>query len=112
MVVQGLANRMIGGWVCAAAVHFEETCQYFPHCQVTGVPVRSAFFSIPPKTGGVPTLLVFGGGQGARAINQAMMESLAGVGDKIPGIHIILQTGPLAFYNLLPPYHRSGIFAE
>ena len=43
-VVPGFANRMIARWVSAAAVHFEETCQYFPHCRVTGVPVRSAFF--------------------------------------------------------------------
>ena len=41
-VVPGFANRMIARWVSAAAVHFEETCQYFPHCQVTGVPVRAA----------------------------------------------------------------------
>src|SRR5450432_4853762 len=71
-VVPGFANRLVARWVSAAAVHFEETCEYFPHCKVTGVPVRSAFFSIPPKTGGSPTLLVFGGSQGARAINQAM----------------------------------------
>jgi hypothetical protein len=51
-VVPGFANRMIARWVSAAAVHFEETCQYFPHCKVTGVPVRAAFFSIAPKTGG------------------------------------------------------------
>ena len=45
-VVPGFANRMISRWVSAAAVHFEETCRYFPHCKVTGVPVRSAFFTI------------------------------------------------------------------
>src|ERR1700686_1519127 len=85
-VVPGFANRMIARWVSAAAVHFEETCRYFQHCKVTGVPVRSAFFSIPPKIGGMPTLLVFGGSQGARAINQAMIESLAGLRSRIPGI--------------------------
>src|SRR5260370_26857237 len=111
MVVQGLANRMIGGWVCAAAVHFEETCQYFPHCRVTGVPVRAAFFAIPPKTGGVPTLLVFGGSQGARAINQAMttLESLAGLREKIPGVHIIHQTGQRDYDHVLASYQQSGI---
>ncbi len=29
-VVPGFANRMIARWVSAAAVHFEETCRYFP----------------------------------------------------------------------------------
>ena len=111
-VVPGFANRMIARWVSAAAVHFEETCRYFPNCQVTGVPVRSAFFSIPPKAGGAPTLLVFGGSQGARAINQAMIESLAGLRARIPGIHIIHQTGQRDHDHVLAAYEQSGISGE
>jgi UDP-N-acetylglucosamine--N-acetylmuramyl-(pentapeptide) pyrophosphoryl-undecaprenol N-acetylglucosamine transferase len=111
-VVPGFANRMIARWVSAAAVHFEETCQYFPHCRVTGVPVRAAFFSIPPKIGGTPTLLVFGGSQGARAINQAMIESLAGLREKIPGIHIIHQTGQRDYDHVLAAYQQSAISGE
>jgi len=113
-VVPGFANRMIARWVSAAAVHFEETCRYFPHCRVTGVPVRAAFFSIAAKTDGPPTLLVFGGSQGARAINQAMttIESLAGLRAKIPGIHIIHQTGQRDYDQVLAAYQRSGISGE
>jgi UDP-N-acetylglucosamine--N-acetylmuramyl-(pentapeptide) pyrophosphoryl-undecaprenol N-acetylglucosamine transferase len=116
-VVPGFANRMIARWVSAAAVHFEETCQYFPHCRVTGVPVRAAFFSIPSKaisavSGSVPTLLVFGGSQGARAINQAMIESLTGLRDKVPGIHIIHQTGQRDYDRVLAAYEQSGISGE
>jgi UDP-N-acetylglucosamine--N-acetylmuramyl-(pentapeptide) pyrophosphoryl-undecaprenol N-acetylglucosamine transferase len=111
-VVPGFANRMIARWVSAAAVHFEETCRYFPHCKVTGVPVRSAFFLIPPKTGGAPTLLVFGGSQGARAINQAMIESLAGLRAKVPSIHIIHQTGQRDYDRVLAAYQQSGISGE
>ncbi len=113
-VVPGFANRMIARWVSAAAVHFEETCKYFPHCRVTGVPVRAAFFSIPPKTGGAPTLLVFGGSQGARAINQAMTstESLAGLREKIPGIHIIHQTGQRDYDQVVAAYRQSEISVE
>ncbi|MGA7292831.1 MAG: undecaprenyldiphospho-muramoylpentapeptide beta-N-acetylglucosaminyltransferase, partial [Terriglobales bacterium] len=115
-VVPGFANRMISRWVSAAAVHFEETCRYFPHCKVTGVPVRSAFFTIPPSspglTGGSPTLLVFGGSQGARAINQAMIESLKGLRARIPGIHIIHQTGQRDYDRVLAAYQQSGISGE
>jgi UDP-N-acetylglucosamine--N-acetylmuramyl-(pentapeptide) pyrophosphoryl-undecaprenol N-acetylglucosamine transferase len=113
-VVPGFANRMIARWVSAAAVHFEETCQYFPRCRVTGVPVREAFFSIPPKSGGTPTLLVFGGSQGARALNQAMTtkESLAGLRAKVPGIHIIHQTGQRDYDSVLAAYRPSGISSE
>src|SRR6201982_3145489 len=57
-VVPGFANRIVARWVRAAAVHFEETCEYFPNCKVTGVPVRQAFFQIPPtQPGSPPTLL-------------------------------------------------------
>ena len=113
-VVPGFANRMIARWVSAAAVHFEETCRYFPHCRVTGVPVRAAFFSIAAKTEGPPTLLVFGGSQGARAINQAMttIESLAGLRTKIPGIHIIHQTGQRDYDHVQAAHQRSGISGE
>ena len=114
-VVPGFANRLIARWVSAAAVHFEETCQYFPHCRVTGVPVRSAFFSISKSISspsGPPALLVFGGSQGARAINQAMIESLGGLRAKVPGIHIIHQTGQRDYDHVLAAYRQSGISGE
>jgi UDP-N-acetylglucosamine--N-acetylmuramyl-(pentapeptide) pyrophosphoryl-undecaprenol N-acetylglucosamine transferase len=113
-VVPGFANRLIAHWVSAAAVHFEETCEYFPNCRVTGVPVRQAFFEMPPNLllSRRPTLLVFGGSQGARAINQAMIESLAGLRQRIPGIHIIHQTGQRDYDNVLAAYQRSGISGE
>ena len=60
-VVPGFANRMVAKFVSGAAVHFEETAKYFRRAEVTGVPVRQAFFEIPPKNGGTPTVLVFGG---------------------------------------------------
>jgi len=111
-VVPGFANRIVARWVSAAAVHFEETCDYFPNCRVTGVPVRSAFFSVPAKTGGPPTLLVFGGSQGAHAINQAMIESLAGLRARAPGICVIHQTGQRDYEQVLAAYQRSAISAE
>lgn len=113
-VVPGFANRLIARWVSAAAVHFEETCEYFPNCRVTGVPVRQAFFEIlqSPLLSRRPTLLVFGGSQGARAINQAMIESLGGLKQRIPGIHIVHQTGQRDYDNVLAAYQRSGISGE
>jgi len=113
-VVPGFANRRIARWVSAAAVHFEETCEYFPNCRVTGVPVREAFFEIPPNPllSRRPTLLVFGGSQGARAINQAMIESLSGLKQRIPGIHIIHQTGQRDYDHVQAAYQQSGISGE
>lgn len=111
-VVPGFANRLIARWVSAAAVHFAETCDYFPNCKVTGVPVREAFFHIPARAGGPPTLLVFGGSQGAHAINQAMIESLPGLRAKIPALHIIHQTGQRDYDRVFVAYQQSGISGE
>ena len=113
-VVPGFANRVVARFVSAAAVHFEETCEYFPHCKVTGVPVRQAFFEIPPNPllSRRPTLLVFGGSQGAHAINQAMIESLGGLKVKIPDIHIVHQTGQRDYESVRTAYELSGISGE
>lgn len=93
--VPGFANRMVARFVSAAAVHFEGTAKYFRNAQVTGVPVRQAFFEIASKASGnvEPTLLVFGGSQGANAINQVVIESVPALQLRVPGIHIIHQTG-------------------
>jgi UDP-N-acetylglucosamine--N-acetylmuramyl-(pentapeptide) pyrophosphoryl-undecaprenol N-acetylglucosamine transferase len=103
-VVPGFANRMVARFVSAAAVHFEETAKYFRHAEVTGVPVRQAFFEIQPRRGGTPTLLVFGGSQGAHAINEAMMRCLHVLQREAPGIHIIHQTGERDYNDALAAY--------
>jgi UDP-N-acetylglucosamine--N-acetylmuramyl-(pentapeptide) pyrophosphoryl-undecaprenol N-acetylglucosamine transferase len=106
-VVPGFANRVVARFVSAAAVHFEETAKYFRHAEVTGVPVRQAFFDIPARSrraGGAPTLLVFGGSQGAHAINDAMIRCLPELQRQAPGIHIIHQTGERDYNDALAAY--------
>ncbi len=111
-VVPGLANRLLSVWVSMAAVQFAETSRHFRRCVVTGVPVRQAFFTIPPKASGPPTLLVFGGSQGAHAINVAVMQALPLLCAALPGIHIIHQTGERDYNEAQGVYLRSGISAE
>ena len=111
-VVPGFANRLVARFVSAAAVHFEETAKYFRHAKVTGVPVRQAFFEIPTTRGGTPTLLVFGGSQGAHAINQAMFRCLHVLRQEAPGIHIIHQTGERDYNDALAAYRSAGESAE
>jgi UDP-N-acetylglucosamine--N-acetylmuramyl-(pentapeptide) pyrophosphoryl-undecaprenol N-acetylglucosamine transferase len=111
-VMPGFANRIVARFVSAAAVHFEETAKYFRHAQITGVPVRHAFFEIPPRRGGVPTLLVFGGSQGAHAINEAMVRCLPELRRQAPGIHIIHQTGERDYNDALAAYKSLGNDAE
>jgi hypothetical protein len=75
----GWTNRVLARFVDRAAVSFEQALPYFRgKAKVTGNPVRREFFEIPPKQRepGKFSLLVFGGSQGARAINEAMMVAL------------------------------------
>ena len=111
-VVPGFANRIVAYFVSGAAVHFEQTAKYFRHSAVTGVPVRRAFFEIPPKRGGIPTVLVFGGSQGAHAINQAMIRCLPVLQREAPGIHIVHQTGERDYHDALAAYRSHGESAE
>jgi UDP-N-acetylglucosamine--N-acetylmuramyl-(pentapeptide) pyrophosphoryl-undecaprenol N-acetylglucosamine transferase len=111
-VVPGFANRVVARFVSGAAVHFEETGKYFRHAEVTGVPVRQAFFEIRAKRGGVPTLLVFGGSQGAHAINEAMIRCLPELRRQAPGMHIIHQTGERDYNDALAAYRGLGESAE
>ncbi len=107
-VVPGFANRMVARFVSAAAVHFEESAEYFRHAEVTGVPVRQEFFQIAPKRGGTPTVLVFGGSQGARAINQAILRCLPVLIREAPGICIVHQTGERDYHDALAAYEKSA----
>ncbi len=91
--VPGLANRLVGKWVSAAAVSFPPGVKYFRNAEVTGIPVRPEFFGLKPRPeGSPPNLLVFGGSQGARVLNQTLAADrgqTAGVGsrshDSAPG---------------------------
>jgi UDP-N-acetylglucosamine--N-acetylmuramyl-(pentapeptide) pyrophosphoryl-undecaprenol N-acetylglucosamine transferase len=113
-VVPGFANRIIARWVSGAAVHFEETARYFRNAEVTGVPVRQAFFEIAGKAVAhdKPTLLVFGGSQGAHAINQAMIQCLPELVKQVPNLHIIHQTGERDYNAVTAAYQHAGEFAE
>jgi len=93
-LVPGLANKVVARKVKGAAVHFAETAKYFANAKVTGVPVRQEFFSVPLRAaGGPPSLLVFGGSQGAAAINSAVIGALPKIHGAFPNINIVHQTG-------------------
>lgn len=113
-VVPGFANRMVARFVSAAAVQFEETARHFHNPSVTGVPVRPAFFQLPakPYEPSSPTLLVFGGSQGARAINQAMVRALPQLTGRVPGLHVIHQTGERDYNDVRSGYAQAGVPAE
>jgi UDP-N-acetylglucosamine--N-acetylmuramyl-(pentapeptide) pyrophosphoryl-undecaprenol N-acetylglucosamine transferase len=124
-VVPGLANRIAGTLASAACVQFEETCKYFRRCKVTGIPVRRDFFAArqpapepmgpcAPRTysGRRPTLLVFGGSQGAKAINRAMIEALPRFREELSNVIIVHQTGEKDYQDAQAAYLTAGVSAE
>jgi UDP-N-acetylglucosamine--N-acetylmuramyl-(pentapeptide) pyrophosphoryl-undecaprenol N-acetylglucosamine transferase len=107
--VPGLANRLVGRWVSAAAVNFEQTRNYFRNAKVTGIPVRTEFFAIQPKTSGPPRLLVFGGSQGARVLNQAMPKIALRLLEQLPDLEILHQAGARHAEATAAAYEQAGI---
>ncbi len=113
----GLTNRLLARFVDAAAVSFEEALGFFRKhgldVELTGNPVRADFFAIPPRTGGGRlNLLITGGSQGARAINEAMIAALPhmrSLGDRLRITH---QTGVADFERVRDACLAAGVTAE
>jgi|tagenome__1003787_1003787.scaffolds.fasta_scaffold20755860_2 UDP-N-acetylglucosamine--N-acetylmuramyl-(pentapeptide) pyrophosphoryl-undecaprenol N-acetylglucosamine transferase len=111
--VLGFANKIGAKFAKAVCVHFQETCRGVRNCQVTGVPVRRAFFEIPPRSrDATPTLLVFGGSQGARAINEALLGALPMLREKLPELKIIHQAGLKELESVQGGYAKASVTAE
>jgi UDP-N-acetylglucosamine--N-acetylmuramyl-(pentapeptide) pyrophosphoryl-undecaprenol N-acetylglucosamine transferase len=105
----GLANRLAGRFVTAAAVNFEETRAYFRNARVTGIPVRAEFFAIAAKTAATPKkLLVFGGSQGARVLNRIMPQILFPLLRDTPGLMVLHQSGTRAEAETRQAYLDTG----
>jgi UDP-N-acetylglucosamine--N-acetylmuramyl-(pentapeptide) pyrophosphoryl-undecaprenol N-acetylglucosamine transferase len=110
--VPGLANRMVGRRVSAAAVNFEQTARYFRNARVTGIPVRAEFFGIQPKTSGRLGLLVFGGSQGARILNETMPKIAGPLLERFPDLEILHQAGGRHAVSTAQAYEAAGVAAE
>jgi len=104
----GLANRLVGKRVQAAAVNFPAAAVYFRNAEVTGIPVRPEFFKLPPATGDAPHLLVFGGSQGARLFNTTLPAIARALLDTIPGLTILHQAGARHSESTEAAYRDSG----
>ena len=112
----GFTNRMLSRYVRAAAVAFEETLSYFGgRGVVTGNPVRSDFTTLPKKQRtGTLRLLLFGGSQGSRVLNNAMKDALPALKEAVVGgrLEIVHQTGPHDIESIRKAYEDAGINAD
>ena len=107
----GWTNRVLARFVDRAAVSFEEALPFFRgKAVVTGNPVRREFFEIPKKVRNPNqfSILVFGGSQGARAINEAMLVALPILKSCPVALRIKHQTGPQDFKRVEGTYRDAG----
>jgi UDP-N-acetylglucosamine--N-acetylmuramyl-(pentapeptide) pyrophosphoryl-undecaprenol N-acetylglucosamine transferase len=112
----GLTNRMLAPFVRAAAVTYESTQRFFgSKAFVSGNPVRPEFLELArshtESVSDATKVLVFGGSQGAHAINVAMVEAaaeLATVGETLGLTH---QTGERDVEMVRAAYRQAGLAA-
>jgi UDP-N-acetylglucosamine--N-acetylmuramyl-(pentapeptide) pyrophosphoryl-undecaprenol N-acetylglucosamine transferase len=107
----GFTNRQLSRFVDKAAVTFNEAAKFFPgKAVITGNPVRREFFDIPAKVRENDRfcLLAFGGSQGARAINLALVAALPFLETHKNKLKIVHQTGELDFETVKDGYEKAG----
>lgn len=106
----GFTNRALSRFVDAAALSFADAQKYFgKRGVVTGNPVRLDFARLSGKTRtGKLNVLIFGGSQGARAINKAMTEALPLLVSKKDRLVITHQSGETDFEATRLAYINAG----
>ncbi len=107
----GWTNRVLARFVDKAAVSFQEALGYFRGKGVlTGNPVRKEFFEIPAKQRDPSrfSLLLFGGSQGARAINDAMIGALPLLSAHKGLLQVTHQTGDVDVERIRGGYEEAG----
>ena len=107
----GWTNRVLARFVDKAAVSFDAALPYFrDKAVVTGNPVRREFFEIPTKERQPEqfSVLVFGGSQGAHAINAAMIAALPSLASLRDVLRITHQTGEADFAKVSSGYAQAS----
>ncbi len=115
--VPGLTNRLLGRLVMRAAVTYERTLPFFGAKGIlSGNPVRRAFFEMAApraaESGRAPHVLVFGGSQGAHAINEAMVAAAPLLCGGAMTMTLMHQTGERDLERVRSGYREARLEAE
>lgn len=116
----GMANKAVAPLVQRIFLAFESTVQFFDRrkTSVVGTPVRRAFLeSTGPdiargEAESARNLLIFGGSQGAKAINSAVIEALPILATMKTRPTITHQTGEADYARVAAAYEQAGISAQ
>jgi UDP-N-acetylglucosamine--N-acetylmuramyl-(pentapeptide) pyrophosphoryl-undecaprenol N-acetylglucosamine transferase len=115
--VPGITNRILGKFADRVFVTYARTQNWFSQTKVilSGNPVRAALAGVRKKQKAEKAyrqLLIFGGSQGAAAINKSVIEMLPELqGMKIP-VRVLHQTGAREVETVREAYGRYGIQAD
>jgi len=94
--VVGFANRLLAPFAARAYVAWTETGAKFRkgRARVVGAPLRAGFSpqAYAPREGSA-RVLVMGGSQGARALNERMPSAIARARASVPAIEVVHQAG-------------------
>jgi UDP-N-acetylglucosamine--N-acetylmuramyl-(pentapeptide) pyrophosphoryl-undecaprenol N-acetylglucosamine transferase len=107
----GWTNRRLARFVDKAAVTFEAALPTFRgKGVVTGNPVRHQFFEIRAKRRDPSqfSVLVFGGSQGAHAINEGMLAALPQLEEFHGAMRVTHQTGEADYESVREGYLKAG----
>jgi len=113
--IPGFTNRVISRFVSRALISFEATQTYFPNnkTEITGLPVREEFFRIAERARGrVLNILITGGSQGSRTLNQAARASWPILRNSGLPIRLVHQTGAREHESLRAAFADSGLDGE
>jgi UDP-N-acetylglucosamine--N-acetylmuramyl-(pentapeptide) pyrophosphoryl-undecaprenol N-acetylglucosamine transferase len=115
----GMANKSIAPFVQRVFLAFDSTRQYFDgrKTRMVGTPVRRAFLQAVGRDSegagrAKPHLLIFGGSQGAKAINSAVIEALPLLDVMKDGMTITHQTGEADHARVAAAYEQAALPAQ
>jgi UDP-N-acetylglucosamine--N-acetylmuramyl-(pentapeptide) pyrophosphoryl-undecaprenol N-acetylglucosamine transferase len=118
--IPGRANRWLARWVDGAFVYFPPTTEKLAarRVEVVGMPVRPQF--LEPMTPGAartamglepeaPVLLVMGGSQGARKVNELVMAFVPQLRQAMPNLQFVHLTGDHDLESIRARYKALNI---
>jgi UDP-N-acetylglucosamine--N-acetylmuramyl-(pentapeptide) pyrophosphoryl-undecaprenol N-acetylglucosamine transferase len=112
--VPGVASRTLGRLAGRVCLGFAEAASHFPAGRSvhTGNPVRAAVLSTPATSHPTPGLLAFGGSQGARHLNDALLDAGARMGALLGSLRVRHQTGAADHERVVAGWAALGIPAR
>lgn len=115
--IPGVTNKILGKFTDKIFLTYEQSKTFFPQIGVifSGNPVRATFGAKSVRTKkerAYRQLLIFGGSQGAEAINKGVMDMLPQLQVMKDKVRILHQTGSRQMEEMKKAYEQFGIQAE